>query len=477
MFILQNIKKAKKSGIFLKSLEAVIYLFIVNASYLAVMYIDVKGKYTDVNFQAYRSIALYLTIFTLFILMFNKMFQTMKLSKTENILIVLSSTIMIALMTIALAFVFRGFAMPRSVIILGFIIQTIFFITIKIVMKSLYDIFKKEKRTALICSENSTKKVVQSLFGSSKGNEKEKLIFATENCVFHKDLFSEIDKVYIYDINDSESIEKFIHICILNGIQICILPKSYELAMTKSTLYLSSDVPLIKMNKLGITLEYRFIKRAMDIIISLIAIILTSPIMLIATIIIYLSDGYPVLFKQKRVTINNRVFTIYKFRTMIKDAEKNTGAVWAEKDDPRITKVGKFMRKYWIDELPQLFNVLKGDMSIVGPRPERPELIKEFVKDIPDFKMRTLVKCGLTGYAQVMAKYDTTPANKLKLDLFYILNTNLLLDINIMILTLRKMILRFIGFERPSKTYKEILKEWEVIEIKKEDGTIFFKYN
>lgn len=473
---MKDIKEAKKSGIILKIIEAFVYLLIINASYIGIMLIDVSTKYDDRNITAYFSIATYITVFSLFILMFNRMFQTMKLSKTENIIIVISSTIMIALMSIALAFVFRSFAMPRSIIIIGFFVQTFLFILIKLIMKKIYDKYKKEKKTALICPIEDSELIIQSLFGGEKGHEKEKLIFATSNCKYDNKLYLEIDKVYIYNFNDSSLIEKFIHKCILNGIQICILPKSYELAMTKSSLYISSDVPLIKLNKLGLTLEYRFIKRTMDILISLMAIIILSPIMILTTLLIYAFEGKPALFKQKRVTINNKEFIIYKYRTMINNAEKNTGAIWAEEDDPRITKVGKFMRKYWLDELPQLFNVLKGDMSIVGPRPERPELIKEFVKDIPDFKMRTLVKCGLTGYAQVMSKYDTSPDNKLKLDLFYILNTNLLLDINLMILTARKMLLRFMGAEKGFKKYNDILKNWDIQEVKEVNNVLYFIY-
>ena len=131
-----------------------------------------------------------------------------------------------------------------------------------------------------------------------------------------------------------------------------------------------------------------------------------------------------------------REFDLYKFRSMIKDAEKNTGPIWADKDkDPRLTKIGKFIRKYALDEIPQLFNILKGDISLVGPRPERPELFHKFSKSLPNFKKRLLVPQGLTGLAQLIGQYDTSPKNKTRYDLIYIKNKSIFLDIKIIILS------------------------------------------
>ena len=169
----------------------------------------------------------------------------------------------------------------------------------------------------------------------------------------------------------------------------------------------------------------------------LIAMIVAAPIMAIVAIAIKLEDGGPVFYKQKRMTLNDREFEILKFRSMIVDAEKYAGAVLAADNDPRITKVGKFIRATRLDELPQILNILKGDMSIVGPRPERKVFIDEFVKEMPEFHYRTKVKGGLTGYAQVYGKYNTSPYDKLRLDLMYIENYSFLLDIKLIILTVR----------------------------------------
>jgi lipopolysaccharide/colanic/teichoic acid biosynthesis glycosyltransferase len=160
--------------------------------------------------------------------------------------------------------------------------------------------------------------------------------------------------------------------------------------------------------------------------------------MLILALIIKTSDGGPVFFKQKRLTIDGKEFSVYKFRSMIVDAEKH-GAQLASEDDPRITPVGKVMRRFRLDELPQLLNILKGDMSVVGPRPERPELTEEYEKDMPEFRFRLRVKAGLTGYAQVTGVYDTTPYDKLKMDLMYIENYSFRMDMQIILMTIKTM--------------------------------------
>ena len=181
-------------------------------------------------------------------------------------------------------------------------------------------------------------------------------------------------------------------------------------------------------------------KRLLDLIFVFIGVILFSPILIpmiiIIGICIIIEDGFPVLYSQKRLGFENKEFDLYKFRSMIKDAEKNTGPVWADKNnDPRLTKIGKFIRKYALDEIPQLFNILKGDISLVGPRPERPELFHKFSKSLPNFKKRLLVPQGLTGLAQLIGQYDTSPKNKTRYDLIYIKNKSIFLDIKIIILS------------------------------------------
>lgn len=176
-------------------------------------------------------------------------------------------------------------------------------------------------------------------------------------------------------------------------------------------------------------------KRLFDIFLSSIGLILSSPLWPLFSLAIKLEDRGPIFYPQERVGKNGRIFKALKFRSMIPDAEKLTGAVWASENDPRVTKVGRVLRATAMDELPQLLSIFKGDMSFVGPRPERPELVKEFTKKFPDFQKRFAVKPGLTGIAQVYGQYDTPPQHKLKYDLLYIKKQSFCLDLKLILLS------------------------------------------
>ena len=209
------------------------------------------------------------------------------------------------------------------------------------------------------------------------------------------------------------------------------------------------------------TIEQRIIKRTFDIVLSFIGLVITSPIMLITAICIKAYDGGPVFFRQERTTFRGKNFWIIKFRSMIENAEADGKSNPAADDDDRITPIGKFIRKTRIDELPQLVNILKGDMSIVGPRPERVEHMEKYAEVVPEFDYRLKVKGGLTGYAQVYGKYNTTPLDKLKMDLMYIVNYSFLLDIQILFETL-KVIFRNEATEGFSKKQKQKIQEIKV---------------
>ena len=182
--------------------------------------------------------------------------------------------------------------------------------------------------------------------------------------------------------------------------------------------------------------SYRIIKRLIDFFLSIVLLIPAIPICLIGAILIMLETKENPLYTQERVGLNGEKFTIYKLRSMYSDAEKD-GHKWAEKEDSRITKVGSIIRKTRIDELPQLINIIRGEMAIIGPRPERPEFIEEFLKEIPDFNDRLAVKPGITGWAQVNGGYELSPKEKLKYDQYYIEHENFKLDVLILFKTIK----------------------------------------
>ena len=196
------------------------------------------------------------------------------------------------------------------------------------------------------------------------------------------------------------------------------------------------DTPLLLFRNCGLTVEKQVIKRIFDVICSTFMFAVLSPVFLLIAVLIKAYDGGPVFYKQERLTKDGKIFMVYKFRSMRVDSEKQ-GARLAMKGDSRVTPVGKVLRNIHFDELPQLLNIIKGDMSLVGPRPERPEIAAEYAKEIPEFSYRLKVKAGLTGYAQVYGKYNTTPYDKLKLDLTYIENYSFVLDLQLIATTVK----------------------------------------
>ena len=197
------------------------------------------------------------------------------------------------------------------------------------------------------------------------------------------------------------------------------------------------NLPVLVCHRSSPAIWYLALKRLTDILLSLAALGVFSPFMLITAIAIKIYDGGPILYKQLRLTKDGKQFYIYKFRSMRVDAEKDGVARLAQKNDDRITPIGKLIRKCRLDELPQLINILRGDMSFIGPRPERPEIIAQYTEVMPEFAFRMKVKAGLAGFAQVYGKYNTSPYDKLKLDLTYIENYSVWLDLKLMLLTLK----------------------------------------
>lgn len=232
-------------------------------------------------------------------------------------------------------------------------------------------------------------------------------------------------------------LQEALKMCYSLGKRTYIYPGVSEIIVNgaeKLTIY---DMPVFMCNSAGLTEGQLFIKRLVDILLSAVGVAISSPVMAVVAVMIKSQDGGPVIFKQKRLTRDGREFMLYKFRTMGVDAEADGVARLSSKNDSRVTPLGKKLRRTRLDELPQLVNILKGDISLVGPRPERPELVEKYKKTLPAFDFRLKVKAGLTGYAQVMGKYSTTPRNKLLMDLIYIENFSFWLDVKIFLLTIK----------------------------------------
>ena len=222
--------------------------------------------------------------------------------------------------------------------------------------------------------------------------------------------------------------------------QIFIVPTMYEMACKNTKLLIADDIPMQRVTRLLLTTEQKILKRMLDILVAIPAIIILVPLMAATAIAIKADSKGPIIYSQERVGLYGKTFKVYKFRSMRQDAEAKSGPVLAREGDSRITKVGRFIRATRIDELPQLFNVLKGEMSIVGPRPERPFFVEQFIKEKPEYSYRHNVKPGITGLAQIAGKYNTTAYDKLTYDLIYIQEQSIKTDLIIMLQTFKVLI-------------------------------------
>ncbi len=250
----------------------------------------------------------------------------------------------------------------------------------------------------------------------------------------HKSIMAN-DVVFIAGIPDTEEaqLEAF---CYKHNKTIYLLAELEDVIISTAQQNILDDTPFLYIHRMEPTLFQLFAKRASDILISLLGLIVLSPAMLATAVVLKLSHNGSVLFRQERATINGNVFEIIKFRTMYAEARDEENSVSARRDDSRVTPVGKFLRKYRIDEIPQLYNVLRGDMSIVGPRPEMLENVDKYTREVPEFRYRQQMKAGLTGLAQIEGKYNTSPKDKAILDLLYIENFSLAYDCKLMLRTL-----------------------------------------
>lgn len=248
-----------------------------------------------------------------------------------------------------------------------------------------------------------------------------------------------IETVFLSGIHSVER-NKILKYCVLNDIETYVIPRIGDVILSGAKPMHMFHLPILRVRKASPHAEYVIVKRLLDILFSMLGILLLWPFMMAAALAIKLYDGGPVLYKQTRLTKDGKEFQILKFRSMVTNAEADGVArLSTGRNDCRITPVGKVLRTTRFDEIPQLFNILEGSLSIVGPRPERPEIAAEYEKDLPEFRLRLQVKAGLTGYAQVYGKYNTEPYDKLQMDLMYIANIGLIEDIRIFFATIKTL--------------------------------------
>ena len=418
-----------------KLIIIVIDLILINLSYLTAFFLKFGRDIPMFNLRPYLNAMPFITIAALIYFDMFGMIKFYRKSVNETLSNLVKLVGLLSITTVSITYFLQGFSFPRTVLLGSAFIMFIYLSSWRVFLVWLRQKLMRETLAMIVGSHDELKTIIPKII--TNRTHKIAIKYAIDTKVIDN-AFNQLDnvgEVILCPSVPDDFKAQMIKECIERKKVVYAIPQLFEIALSKTRTIQFEDMPAFIIDRLGLTPEQRFFKRAFDIVLAVIGLIVSAPVMLISAILIKVTSPGPVIFSQERVTINNRVFKIYKFRTMVVDAEKKTGPVISSQHDPRVTPVGAVLRKLKIDELPQLFNILKGDMSFVGPRPERPVFADRFSAEIPAYKYRTLVKAGLTGYAQVYGKYDTSAEDKLRFDLLYIRSYSLLLDIKLLLTT------------------------------------------
>lgn len=411
-------------------------LIIILGSYVLVFYVR-YGALPEFNFTPFLNASPYILIAAVIYLDMFKVLSYYRKSSYDVLKSIASVVSLLGITTIAVTYMLQGFSFPRLILMIAPVVQFMLLGAVNLALLYLRRHLLGEKKVMIITvnqNHNGIMKKIEQFIRKDKIAKKLILDISQEKIIMRR--LKDMDEVFISADVPAEFKAEIIRRCMGGRQVIYVVPHLFEISLINAKIMQLDDIPAFMVDKLGLTVEQAFVKRIEDIIFSLIMIIVTSPLMLIVSILIKATSKGPVFFRQERITKDNRSFDLIKFRTMRLDAEELTGPVLSEENDPRVTKFGKILRKTRIDELPQFFNVLKGDMSVVGPRPERPFFVEQFIHDLPEYEHRFSVKAGITGYAQIFGNYGTSPEDKLRYDLLYIRNYSLLLDIKLIFQTI-----------------------------------------
>lgn len=386
-------------------------------------YLEILDK--EIFYMTNVASALILLVVNKYFAFWDKLFSETIVKITE--IIILQNVIYIAILY------FSGYLkLSLTYFVLLDTIQVASLIATKNITQLFKFVILKNRKTLVIGSDARKNELFQTISKKCVGQ----LTFVSIDENNLRNYIDEANNIYISGSVREKLKDRVISYCVLKEKRVFIVPETYEIAVRNSVLTQVGDIPVFAVESFRLPENKLFFKRLMDLILSIVGILVSTPLMMLAVIGIKLEDGGPIFYTQERSGLNGKIFRVIKFRSMVVDAEKFTGAVFASNNDLRITKMGKLMRATRVDEIPQFFNVLIGNMSMIGPRPERPVFVKEFCKELPEYINRLSVKPGITGLAQVMGNYTTTPANKVKYDLVYIRNYSILLDFKIVIKTI-----------------------------------------
>ncbi|MCL6448088.1 MAG: sugar transferase [Armatimonadetes bacterium] len=338
--------------------------------------------------------------------------------------------------TAALTFWFRGFAFPRSVLLLAFPLQVVLVCAWRYFSWQFERWLFGRRKLLVVGPAPEAAKVLGKLFELPRGWFEVQRVLAPGELDALPSLLPRVDAVLVVPSLSREEKAVVLARCLHARREAYLVPDLYDIMLSRSQMLQIDDLPVVEVQDIRLTWLQQATKRVLDLVLAGLGLLLSLPVLAACALAVAVTSPGPVLYRQERVGYRGRPFLLYKFRTMVVDAEEATGPVLAGENDSRVTRVGRFLRSTRLDELPQLFNVLKGEMSVVGPRPERPFFVNRFTGEIPEYRYRHLVKPGLTGLAQVFGRYTTSAADKLRYDLYYIRNYSLWLDLKIILQTI-----------------------------------------
>lgn len=440
------------------AISLVIDALLINLGIVSAFLLRFSGKLPPFNFNAYTSLAVSITLIGLASLYVYDLYDIERTGNSWDVLSSIAKAVTLAvLLSVFLSFFTGFFSFPRSVFAISWVAEIAYLAGWRIFGAGVLKVKWPAQRVLIVGTGEASREILSELKRMSQwGYEvvglvdrdsslKGQTIGGSKVLGGIQDLVGivesqGVDRVVVASpTRHREVVEELAH---ASGgrVVVEVIPDLYEIYIGRLDHNLISDIPLVQLSKEPAPSWVRATKRIFDLALAIIGLILASPIMLAAAIAIKLTSPGPVIYSQERVGQGEKVFRVFKFRTMVKDAEEITGPALASENDVRITPVGRFLRKTRIDELPQLVNVVRGEMSFVGPRPERPYFVKQFKKTIPWYSERFRIKPGLTGLAQVNGGYMTNVRNKLKYDLIYLHHQSLLLDLKIMLKTIKVLL-------------------------------------
>ncbi|MGG5316770.1 sugar transferase [Enterococcus sp. AZ072] len=419
--------------VFIIVLDVLVY----NLSIYASFWFKFGGEIPLRNFQTFENSAVFISMFFILLNMLLGTYIFYNRISSDIIFVTVIGQILMSLGIMIITFAGRWFAFPRSVIFYSFLIGIILLSIYRIAVYKLYMRLGSDKKVVIVGREKDVASAVQN-FSTHKNNKHKVSAVIIGNCYENLvKLIDEIDIVYLASKLDEEEKIKIYQLVTRKDKKLFLNTTFENLITINANIMNFEDESIIESTGFNIQPEDALFKRIFDIVVSLVLLVVASPFILLTAILVKMTSPGPIIYKQIRITKDQKEFPIYKFRSMSVTAEAKSGPVLAKSNDARVTPVGKFIRAVRFDELPQLVNVLKGDMSIIGPRPERPYFVDQFNEDNSYYYLRHNVRAGITGYAQVYGKYVSDYNSKLKFDLLYIKKYSLMLDMKILLQTIK----------------------------------------